>query len=129
MVAMGDRFHILIVDDAETVRKPLRQLLEMNGFRVSEASNGIEGLAVARANASSLKLVIADYNMPQLDGISMAAKLRAEKLDIPTVILTTELTSELKARAKSVGAKAWILKPYHADVLLETIKVLLHATP
>lgn len=101
---------ILIVDDSKTVRYQLRAMLEEAGYSVIEGSDGLEGLARLRTE-KNISLVICDVNMPNLDGIEMLKRAKAEKLTNAQIfILTTEGAPELKAQAREAGATAWVTK-------------------
>lgn len=117
---------ILIVDDSETQRHALRQDLEKSGHSVVEAINGADGLTKLGAN-KDISMIVTDLNMPEMDGITMCAKLKDLKTHpgIPIFILTSEATPELKARSKAAGVTAWIVKPYNSEKILGAINKVL----
>jgi len=112
---------ILIVDDSPTARQQLRITLQGNDYTVSEAQDGEEGLRMAKAG--SFDLIIADLNMPKLNGIEMITELRRVPAlrDTPIFLLTTEGNPELAQKGKLAGANAWIVKPFKADILLGAV--------
>ena len=117
---------IIIVDDSETIRSQLKQVLEGAGHSVLEAVNGTDGYdkIVAMGNPD---LVISDYNMPGTDGLSMLAKVK-DKLGVgvfPIFMLTTETSGSLKAAGKEIGVCAWINKPFDSAKLLAGVTKIL----
>ena len=118
---------ILIVDDAELARQQLSEVIKAAGHEVIMAIDGADGLAKARETAG-LSLIIADVNMPNIDGLTMIAQIRAIPTlkEIPTFVLTTESTPALKARGRQVGVMAWITKPINPESLVGVIKKILN---
>ncbi|MBC7530778.1 MAG: response regulator [Oligoflexus sp.] len=118
---------ILIVDDSETLRIQLREALEAAGHVVVEGVDGADGLKVAAAH-QDIKMVITDFNMPQMDGVTMASKLReqANFSKVPILMLTTEATPDIKAAGKSAGILAWIVKPLVPSKVMPAIEKVLN---
>jgi len=112
---------ILLVDDSVSMREMVSFTLKQAGHNVVEAEDGVQGLQTAQNN--TFNLVITDINMPNMDGITLTAKLR--ELDsytfTPILILTTETSEPRKNEAKKAGATGWIEKPFDPDHLLSTI--------
>lgn len=117
--------HILIVDDAATVRMYHRQILEAAGYVVDEAINGIEALEKALNKDYDLYLV--DVNMPLLDGYSFVRELRghADIPQAPAVMISTEAKASDQTKAYQAGANLYIIKPTRPDVLLNNVRLLL----
>lgn len=116
---------ILCVDDSASMRQMVRMTLAGGGYAVTEAVDGADGLAKAKANG--FDLVLTDLNMPNLDGLGLIRGLRALPAykGVPIVFLTTESQAEKKLEAKDAGATAWIVKPFQPDRLLALVgKVL-----
>lgn len=113
---------ILIIDDSQVIRVRLREALEEGGHEVIEAVDGAEGLAKAEATPG-IQLVIADYNLPMMDGVTMCGRIRRipEYARIPLFVLTSETSAEIKAAGKANGVMAWIVKPFNKDAVLELI--------
>ena len=113
---------ILIVDDSLSIRQSTRFILEQGNYSVREASDGVEALkALSEAKAN---LVITDINMPNMDGLTLVKKIReapASKF-MPILVLTTESQGSIIDEGKKAGATGWIVKPFNADKLLETVK-------
>ena len=113
--------NILIVDDEVNIRLMLRTLLEGDGFRVSEASNGCE--ALDRLEREDFDLLILDLNMPVLDGIGVLEQLKAAHIDPkPRVIVLTAYGSIATAvRATQLGAVDFLEKPATPDEIRQTV--------
>lgn len=116
---------ILVVDDSATVRNEVSEFLTKNNFSVVTANDGQDGVNKVKAD-SGLKLVISDVNMPNMDGLTMAEKIRNDlgNSSINIIMLTTESDPNMKARGKSAGVKGWIVKPFNGDNALGTIQKL-----
>ena len=110
------RKKILVVDDSITVRQQLSLVLSSAGFDVLEAGDGIEGAETIDATPD-LALVICDVNMPRMNEDKRHAA-------IPIVMLTTEGDPTLVARAKGIGAKGWIVKPFKPELLVAAARKL-----
>jgi two-component system chemotaxis response regulator CheY len=116
--------HILIVDDAATVRMYHRAILEGAGHAVSEAVNGVE--ALEKALAGSYDLYLVDVNMPQMDGYSFLRALRAEEVaQAPAIMVTTEAEDGDRRQAMEAGANLYIVKPTRPQQLLRYVTLLL----
>ncbi len=112
---------ILVVDDSEGIRQQINQALAAAGHQTVEAADGAEGLAVMRARRD-LGLVLCDLNMPRMNGLEMLAEAKKEGHGAPVLMLTTEAQPSLVARARQVGAKGWIIKPFKPELLLMAVK-------
>jgi two-component system chemotaxis response regulator CheY len=116
---------ILVVDDSRTIRQQTRVLLESHGFRVNEAGNGFEG--IEEAKRVLVDLIIVDVNMPAMGGLDMIGHVRQLPgyAKTPIFVLTTEASGEIVRRGKAVGATAWVVKPFKAEVLIPAIRSVL----
>jgi two-component system, chemotaxis family, chemotaxis protein CheY len=118
---------ILIVEDSPTMRMLIRSALEEGGYRVAESEDALQALAVVQEVAPDL--VIADVNMPELDGITLVRRMRKFPAfhSVPILILTTESSDEAKQRGRAAGATGWITKPFDPaqlrDVVGEVLRV------
>jgi len=109
---------ILSVDDSKAVRMLLARLFRPFACELYEASNGEEGLAVAARERPDL--IILDYNMPVMDGVSMLRRLR-EEADLrrtPVIMLTAESSAENIATVARLGVRDYVTKPFHEETLL-----------
>lgn len=113
---------ILAVDDSPSMRLLLRTSLTAQGFAVSSAEDGEQGLAAARADPPDL--IITDINMPVMDGFALIEAVRSEGAlkSLPILVLSTEFSDDKKARARAAGATGWITKPFDADKLAAAIR-------
>ena len=92
------------------------------------AVDGQDGLAKLKADPS-IKLVVSDVNMPNMDGLTMAERIRGELKNsaVNIIMLTTESSPTMKERGKAAGIKGWIVKPFKGDAVLATFKKLVGA--
>ena len=113
---------ILTVDDSPSIRQMLAYVLVNAGYKVIEATDGEEGLALAKAN--TVDLVLTDHNMPKMDGVNLTKALRALPAyrKVPIMMLSTESSPVLKQAGREAGATGWMVKPFDPDKLLEMLK-------
>jgi two-component system, chemotaxis family, chemotaxis protein CheY len=116
---------ILLVDDSKTVRQQVAVTLSQAGFLILEAADGQEALDQMAKNAD-IKLVICDVNMPRMSGLEfLAAVKQAGKVgNPPVVMLTTEGKADVIEKAKALGARGWVVKPFKPDHLIAAAKKL-----
>jgi len=116
---------ILIVEDDEDVRALIGHKLRRAGYEVTEASDGEQGLAAARAGAPAL--IVLDWMMPKLTGIEVCAEIRADStLPQPRILLLTAKSQASDiALAMSTGVDAYLIKPFRANDLLDRVVALL----
>lgn len=114
---------ILVVDDSEAVRLHLKGVISQAGFEVEVAGTGNDGLEKIYSGRR-FDLVIADYLMPDLNGLRMLERAADTfgKLPFATFIHTTETSPIMKAQAKAVGVTAWVNKPFIEAKLVDAIK-------
>ncbi len=117
--------NVLVVDDSSTVRNELGNFLTQNGFKVAFAVDGQDGLGKLRQDPG-IKLVVCDVNMPNMDGLTMAEKVRGElrNSSVNIVMLTTENSPAMKERGKAAGIRGWIVKPFNGPAVLNSFKSL-----
>ncbi len=112
---------ILIVEDDTSIRELLVELLESEGYNVSSAVNGLEGLKKLEAD-SKPNLILIDLMMPVMDGYTF----RTEQLKnntwakIPTVVMSAEANA--KEKLKSYNITAFLSKPVELDTILQTVE-------
>jgi two-component system chemotaxis response regulator CheY len=116
---------ILVVDDSSTVRVEVADFLKKAGLAVETAVDGRDGLTKLKSDPG-IKLVVSDVNMPNMDGLTMAEKIRGElnNAAVNIIMLTTENSPIMKERGKAAGIKGWIVKPFKGDAVLATFKKL-----
>jgi two-component system chemotaxis response regulator CheY len=111
----------LVIDDSLMVRRQVGGTLRNLGYVVVEAVDGLDALEKLEANADA-RLIVCDVNMPRMNGIEFLERLSAGGSQVPVVMLTTEGEPDLIQRAKSLGAKGWLLKPFKPEFLEATAK-------
>lgn len=113
---------ILVVDDSASMRSMVAFTLKGAGFEVEEAVDGVGGLEAAKADR--FDLVLADVNMPRMDGIAMVRQMRgvAGYTGVPILVLTTESDPEKKQEGRAAGATGWLVKPFDPEQLLATVR-------
>jgi len=116
---------ILIVDDSATVRQQVRVALVGAGFEIVEAADGVEGLQ-ALTERDDIVAVVCDVNMPRMGGLEMLelVKARGKLAALAVLMLTTEGQPALVQRAKALGAKGWIVKPFKPELLVAAMHKL-----
>ena len=116
---------ILTVDDSASVRMAMRIALTGAGYKVTEASDGSEG--VAKASGTRFDMIITDLNMPRMDGLTMIRELRKmpSQSGIPIIFVTTESDESLEAQAKAAGATGWLIKPFQPDQIIRIVQKVL----
>jgi two-component system chemotaxis response regulator CheY len=115
--------NVLVVDDSLLVRRQVSAALKGLGYPMLEAVDGVEALTQLEANPNT-GLIVCDVNMPRMNGLELLERLGALGSVVPVVMLTTEGQPELIQRAKSLGAKGWIVKPFKPEHLVATAKKL-----
>jgi two-component system chemotaxis response regulator CheY len=110
---------ILIIDDSSAIRHQVRGVLNEAGFTTLEAVDGLDGAQQIRS-CLDLALVICDVNMPRLGGLEMLESIKDEisSRALRIMMLTTEADPAAIARAKSSGARAWMVKPFKDRLLV-----------
>lgn len=116
---------ILVVDDEQRMIDFIRMNLEIEGFQVFEATNGIDALDMVRKHI--LDLIVLDVMMPQIDGFEMLRMLR-EFSSVPVIMLTAKGEEEDKVRGLELGADDYVTKPFGARELVSRVKAVLRRT-
>ncbi len=119
---MSTEPHILVIDDEPQILRALRTILTAKKFRVTTASRGEEGLALAATTLPDL--VILDLGLPDIDGFTVCARLR-EWSNVPIIVLSVRESEGDKVRALDQGADDYLVKPFGIEELLARIRVAL----
>ena len=117
----------LVVDDQLTIRALVRAGLEELGFaEIVEAEDGEQGLRTMLTRAPSPKLIISDYNMPKLDGMSLlrAVRMHPPTKAVPFILLTGRADKDLVLIAKQHGVNHYLVKPFTVPTLRERIETV-----
>ena len=122
-------YRILIIDDSPTMRQLLSFAVKrLSGVETVDAADGVDGYK--KLTSGKFDLVLADINMPVMDGLKLVSIIRGnpDYKDIPIVMVTTEGGKEDREKALSLGANAYITKPIQAPNVLSVVKELLKIT-
>ncbi len=115
---------ILLVDDSRTIRNIQKNVLAQLGYTdVMEASDGVEALKQIAEVRPDLTLV--DWNMPNMDGISLVRKIRETDKAMPLIMVTTEAEKRRVIEAIQAGVNNYVVKPFTAETLGEKINATL----
>jgi two-component system chemotaxis response regulator CheY len=116
----------LVVDDSRAVRMILARILTELGYEVKEAANGREALEVIATEKTAVKLVLADWNMPEINGLELLKRLRQnpELAALTVVMVTTETEIDQMVTALEAGANEYVMKPFTKDILREKLELL-----
>ena len=116
---------ILVVDDSASIRQVVGMTLKSAGYDVVEAVDGRD--ALSKLDGRKINLVISDVNMPIMDGITFLKELK-QKPDYkftPVIMLTTEGSDAMKREGQAAGAKAWVVKPFKPEQMLQAVAMLI----
>jgi CheY-like chemotaxis protein len=113
---------VLIVEDQFDFLAIHKVYLERNGYRVLSAENGVEGVRCAREHHPHL--ILMDFSMPELDGVSATRQLKQdpETRDIPVVLLTAHAYGSVGRRAREVGCAGFLAKPCDPRRVLDEVR-------
>ncbi|MEU2232765.1 MULTISPECIES: response regulator transcription factor [Streptomyces] len=114
---------ILIVDDEPAVREALRRSLAFEGYETRDAVDGLDALAAMESYAPDL--VVLDVQMPRMDGLTAARRIRAAGSTVPILMLTARDTVGDRVTGLDAGADDYLVKPFELDELFARIRALL----
>ncbi|EPR37303.1 response regulator receiver protein [Desulfovibrio sp. X2] len=117
--------NILIVDDSKTVRNLVAFIMKKEGFKVTTAEDGLDGLEKLYSNAYDL--IISDVNMPRMDGFTFIKTVREQETyrDIPIIVLSTEGQEKDIQMGLNLGANLYMVKPAQPEKMVKNVKMLL----
>jgi two-component system, OmpR family, response regulator len=113
---------VLIVDDTKNIRNLLTTCLELNGYTVSSAKNGMEALELISQEFFDIAFI--DIKMPELSGTEVLRRIRAKGISIPVVIMTAFATVKNAVECTQLGAVAYLQKPFTADKVTDLLLAL-----
>jgi two-component system, chemotaxis family, chemotaxis protein CheY len=118
--------HILIVDDSKTVRNLVAFIMKKEGYRVTTAEDGLDGLEKLYA-ADPVDLIVSDVNMPRMDGFTFIKNVREQEAyrDIPIIVLSTEGQDKDIQTGLTLGANLYMVKPAQPEKMVRNVKMLL----
>ena len=116
--------NVLLVEDTEDNRFMMRRLLEMSGYRVSEATNGAE--AVRTAQAEKPEIILMDLSLPLVDGLAATRRIRQLRgfRDVPIIAVSAHDSADFHTEALAAGCNAYITKPIDFTELEDLIRRL-----
>ncbi|QEK19512.1 response regulator transcription factor [[Clostridium] hylemonae] len=114
-----EQYTVLVVDDDKEIVRSLGKLLELEGYKVLKAFNGMEALDMLVTD--KVHLIILDVMMPELNGLSALMKIR-EKNNIPVIMLSAKTEESDKVIGLSMGADDYVTKPYNTAELMARVK-------
>ena len=118
---------IMVIDDSASLRQVVSIALKSAGYEVLEAADGAD--ALAKLDGDRVHLMICDVNMPNMDGITFVKELkkRPDYRFVPVLMLTTESRESRKREGQLAGAKAWVVKPFRPEQILNAVSRLVLA--
>jgi two-component system chemotaxis response regulator CheY len=115
--------HVLLVDDSSTMRTIQKKALTALGeVKFTEAGDGVAGLAAMTAAGATFDVVLLDWNMPNMDGLTMATKVRQGDKKTPIIMVTTEAEKTRIIDALKAGVNNYVIKPFTPDVLVAKVR-------
>ena len=118
--------HVLLVEDDVNFGTVLRDYLQLNGYKVLLARNGLEGFEKFKKN--EFDICILDVMMPYKDGFTLATEIRSKDKSMPIVFLTAKSMKEDVLKGYKIGADDYLTKPFDAEILLKKLAVLIQRT-
>lgn len=118
--------HILIVDDSKAVRNLVAFIMKKEGFKVTAAEDGLDGLEKLYS-MGQVDLIISDVNMPRMDGFTFIKTVREQEAyrDMPIIVLSTEGQEKDIQQGLGLGANMYMIKPAQPDKLVKNVRMLL----
>jgi len=113
---------ILVVDDDPSIRQTVSDLLDLEGYRVITAANGVEALALLDRTAA--RLVLLDMRMPIMDGWGFAHAVAERGIKVPILVMTA--ADNARAWAEEINADGYVAKPFNLNELVAAVQ---HLTP
>jgi DNA-binding response OmpR family regulator len=114
---------ILVIEDEESILLPLKDNLNLEGYEVSSAKDGLQGLSLAKEENHDL--IVLDIMLPKMDGFEVCKRLRQDKIATPILILTAKSQEVDKVLGLELGADDYVTKPFSPRELLARIKAIL----
>ena len=114
---------ILLVDDSRTMRNIQRKVLDtLGGVEFSEAGDGFEALTCLASMNGMFDIVLVDWNMPNMDGLTLVKRIREKSPSLPLIMVTTEAEKARVIEAIKAGVNNYVIKPFTPDDLLEKVR-------
>ena len=117
--------HVLVIDDQESMRSIISQMLEDKGHRVATAEDGEEGLRIFEENPSSFNLIMCDINMPKIDGFEFLKKVKTDHPKLPVILLTGTNPDVAEYVGKEYKADAILKKPFIVEDVMQMVEAII----
>lgn len=118
--------NLLLVDDSRTMRNIERNVLRALGDHVvTEAGDGVEALTAIASSTTPFDLMLFDWNMPNMNGLTLVKRVREKDKATPIIMVTTEAEKERIIEAIKAGVNNYVIKPFTPESLLERVKTTL----
>lgn len=121
---------LLVVDDSSTMRRIIKNTLARLGYKdILEGADGVEGWEALNSNPD-IEMLITDWNMPEMNGLELVKKVRADQrfIDMPIIMVTTEGGKAEVITALKAGVNNYIVKPFTPQVLKEKLGAVMGVT-
>ncbi|KYP10459.1 MAG: hypothetical protein A0129_12740 [Limnobacter sp. CACIAM 66H1] len=119
--------NILLIDDANTIRKVCAHILTQSGHVVRTAASAEEGIRDI-VDSGAPDLIITDIDMPGMDGLELCNRIRKTGATVPIVVITSYSDKDMIQRAKALGLAGWLLKPVTPEALIQKANSALGVT-
>ena len=119
-MTLSEKRRVLIVDDEENMRLVLSKILEAEGYQVSQAGNGLEGLRML--DREVIDFILCDVRMPKMDGPAFLGELTAKGYRIPVIMISAYGSVDSAVESLKAGAFDYVFKPFQPDMILLTLK-------
>ena len=116
----------MIIDDSRAMRRILGETVRELGFDVSEASNGRDALAKLDNMGPPVRLMLVDWNMPEMNGLEFVTRLRQDERFQGSLIVmvTTETAVDQMVNALEAGANEYVMKPFTKEIIQDKLRLL-----
>lgn len=116
---------IMVIDDSASIRQVVKFTLSTAGYSIIEACDGKD--ALNKLIGQKINLIVCDVNMPNMDGITFLKNLKSMPSHkfTPVIMLTTESQEAKKQEGKLAGARAWVVKPFKPEQMIEAVSKLI----
>lgn len=117
-------YHLLVVDDEEKIRKLIRKYAEFEGYRITEAGDGMEAVEIFRQSPNAFDLIIMDVMMPELDGFSAVSQIK-KSANIPVLMLSARGEEYDRIHGFELGVDDYVVKPFSPKELMMRVAAIL----
>ncbi len=119
---IAEQKNILLVEDEEMIREPLKNYLFDQGYNLLVAKDGVEALSVFSQNKEKIQAVICDFNLPKMNGLEVLQTIRSQKPEAILILASGYIDPQVRHEAEKIGLKSIIQKPYRFETILKMIQ-------